>query len=89
MNNPVIVETLSNNNNPWWVAYHESLLTFEVQINPRTKRVLIGSGPIFISSEIMPCSDLLEDKYWLEYIRTNMTKEVMDNVIKECKQVCQ
>ncbi len=84
MNKPVIVKTMSPNNNPWWISYHMSLLCYEVQVSPKTKNVLIGFGPKLVGNTVMPCSELLQDEEMQNYIRNNLSEEVLAEVLRKC-----
>lgn len=82
---PIVIKTTAKNGNIWWIAYHPSCTSFEVQINDKTKNIMMGMGLMLITNKVTSIDDFLEDKEVHRNISLNFNEETLQDILGHCK----
>lgn len=86
MHKPIVRYSLSPNGNPWWVAFHMSTVSYEVQINKKTGNVLLGMGMAHTTNDIKSVEDMIEDSEVQASIVRNFNQETLDHILRICDE---
>ena len=79
--------SLSENGNPWWIAYHTSGMFYEIQINKETGNILFGMGPMEAMNHKLTIEEVMSDEKVHNEIRRNFGDEVLGEIKETCRKI--